>query len=208
MSIQWAVRILFLSLAIQFSHQQTTDCSFSDNCDTSERDAHIVCVEGATPPCECQDDPLIEPGNTCASDVDVSAVTATDMDATKCEGLCTLSSTCMFWKYKSIGPALAEQKNCFLMNKDQCQAAEDAECEAPKCASGDLDGVSTTTCEVPSCPGPITETPDNGDNFVQKWECYISTGNFRDVNAVDMYATDAAMPLGGFCKLNMDDGGR
>ena len=216
MPSQWVFRITLLSLAIKFSHQQTdtADCSFSDNCDIVENDAHVVCNELADPQCNCltdPDDPLV--GVTCGDlTTDLATLTAADMDATKCEDLCSTSATCMFWKYKSIGEGtLWAQKNCFLMNKDQCQAAEDATCEAPSCAGGNQEGTGsvTTTCEDRSCPGPI-KTIDGATptDFVQKWECYIGTDDTRAVTEFDMYAVDATMPLGGFCKLNTDDGGR
>ena len=85
MPSQWVFRITLLSLAIKFSHQQdTADCSFSDNCDTSQNIGQIVCAKSfggvSGLDCQCQ-------GSSC-SDQELSGITASVMDAVKCSDLC------------------------------------------------------------------------------------------------------------------------
>ena len=102
------------------------------------------------------------------------------------------------------------------MNQAQCTEEEaDSSCDAPECKGGNrADGSDgRPTCEAgtengqQTCPGPIMEFVSDGTNVVQKWDCFNSTDT-RALTKVDMYAQDATMPLGGFCKLNTDDGGR
>ena len=217
MPFKWIFRLTFFFLAIQYSHQQT-DCSYSDNCDTSSFDAVIICGKsfGGQPEtdCGCTEEDGITPCTD--SGLDFTGVTATTMDAAKCAELCTSSveSECMFWKFND---ANAFQKYCHLMNKDQCQAADEASCEDPDCDGGNLDGVAgKPTCDPdtnngpPTCPGPIVTLPEDVTKFYQKWRCFISVDNniYRDIVDFDMYEADAKMPEGGYCKLATDDGGR
>ena len=165
---KWIFRFTLFFLAIQYSHQQT-DCSYSDNCDTSSFDAVIICGKsfGGQPEtdCGCTEEDGITPCTD--SGLDFTGVTATTMDAAKCAELCTSSveSECMFWKFND---ANAFQKYCHLMNKDQCQAADEASCEDPDCDGGNLDGVAgKPTCDPdtnngpPTCPGPIVTLPED-----------------------------------------------
>ena len=211
MTFKWIFRLSLLCLAIQSSHQQNVDCSYSDNCDTSSIDAEIICGKfSPDDDCSCQ-------GSSCAdSDVDMTGVTANTMDATKCQQLCegSVESECMFWRFNDANQF---QKYCHLMNKDQCQAADENSCEDPNCDGGNLDGVAgKPTCDPdtnngpPTCPGPIVTLPEDATKFYQKWRCFISVDNnmYRDIVDFDMYETDAKMPEGGYCKLATDDGGR
>ena len=211
MPSQWVFKLTLLSIAIQFSHQQTeVDCSFSDNCDTSSNDAEIICNKIlADNECEC-------PTGASCDDPDLTGVltgvTANTMNAAKCTELCESLSTCVFWKYNDHNMA---QKFCHLMNAAQCDKGSDSSCDAPECDGGNrADGSDgRPTCEAgtengqQTCPGPIIEFVSDGTHVVQKWDCFNSTDT-RALTKVDMYAQDATMPLGGFCKLNTDDGGR
>ncbi len=220
MPSQWMFRLTLLCLAMQFSHQQEIDCTYSGNCDSSATEAKITCGRPfgsmTEVECSCED----EDGGTSCGNVNLSGKVFSTFDDVVCTTLCQDFSTCVFWKYKYEG---GSTKFCYLMNQDQC-AAEDASDTCPddntngdpECRGGNLGGVdSRPTCQEgtengPSCPGPI-KTIDGAKptDFVQKWDCYISTDNTRAVTEVDMYAADAAMPEGGFCKLNLDaKGGR
>ena len=214
MSPPGVFRIILLALAIQCSHQQEADCTYSNNCDTSANVAKISCLSnhfGVVVDCTCEDE---DAGVSCGEVGDLAGVT--DIDDALCIAYCEASVlSCMFWKLTDRGGT----KICYLMDQDQCQAKDSSD-ECPEfnsqgeqeCWGGNVDGTAgKPTCQDgtdsgggSSCPGPITTFAENPTKFYQKWKCFDNT----KITEVNMYEENAEMPLGGYCLLDEDNGGR
>jgi len=178
--------VLLMSLAVTCIKCQDPppDCTFADNCNAEGADhniAHYTCApgDGGNPADKC----------TCtgASCMDPIIPTFDDID---CEQICKDESDCYFYKSTEASGMIAS-KNCYLMNKDQCNGY--VECDTTHgCTSG---GTQCDGNEPPKNNCPVNVTWDISDSKLH-WSC-ISLDDGKPSNIYDGSVTE--VPTGTVC---------
>ena len=163
--------------------------------------------------CECQ--------GTLCSELGVTG-TYTDVKDSQCKQWCKdQDSQCNFWKYTNLMGA-PTTTTCYLlticeeeMTGVECPTTHDDGQHTIECISDIVEGGvcedgtdNGQTPSGPTCPGPITQIVDQPDKYVQGWKCFEPATGRKGITFIDMYDADAVMPLGGFCKLDDNLGGR
>jgi len=177
--------VLLMSLAVTCIKCQL-DCTFADNCNAEgagHNIAHYTCVpgDGGNPAdvCTCK-------GTNCKPSDQITST----FDNIDCEKICTDETLCKFYKFTEGGGMIAS-KNCYLMDKDQCNGY--VECDPDHgCTSAGTECDGNQPQQY-SCP--VNVDWDTTDSKLH-WSC-ISMHDGKPSNIYDESVTE--VPTGTVC---------